>query len=387
VYHATPMLYPLTLAALVLLAAALAAALLLSVRRQRNYHHTLDSLPVGLCTVTGDHRIEFWSREMARISGVDAAQAIAAGIDGLPEPWRQLLHESLNEGSGQVIKRPAEAEEDGGGNMRWVILHSSARGTSQRAILIEDISSYQQTQDEVLHRERLASIGRLAAGVAHEIGNPVTGIACIAQNLVELDRNEEVALSAEEILKQTARISRIVDSLVQFSHSGGISQTVDFRACNLADCVDEAIHLLSLDRSAHRDSFSNRCDRELLVLADNQLLLQVFVNLLDNARSASPAEGSVSVEAQLEADTVSVFVDNAGEPIPTAILQRVFEPFFTTKDVGDGTGLGLPLVRSMIEDMGGDIDIQSPGPAGDGTRVTLRLARAQYGPELVEAAI
>ena len=373
---------PLLTATLLLSSVALGIALLLSARRRRQYRRTLDSLPVGLCTLGGDGRIQLWNQPMEIISGIHFAQASGNAVAALPQPWKDLLHESFNDRGGDVIKRPAEGSD---GGLRWVILHSSAPTANERVALVEDISSYQQSQDEVLHRERLASIGRLAAGVAHEIGNPVTGIACLAQNLAEPGDHEDVAQSAEDILRQTARISRIVDSLVQFSHSGGASQSVHRTPCNLADCVDEAIHLLSLDRDAHKADFANLCDRELLVLADNQLLLQVFVNLLDNARSASPPGNAVTIAAQVGLDAVSITVENAGEPIPADILQRIFEPFFTTKEVGDGTGLGLPLVRGMLEDMGGEIEVRSPRQSGEGTQVLLHMARAEYSESLIDS--
>ena len=373
---------PLLTATLLLSSVALGIALLLSARRRRQYRRTLDSLPVGLCTLGGDGRIQLWNQPMEIISGIHFAQASGNAVAALPQPWKDLLHESFNDRGGDVIKRPAEGSD---GSLRWVILHSSAPTANERVALVEDISSYQQSQDEVLHRERLASIGRLAAGVAHEIGNPVTGIACLAQNLAEPGDHEDVAQSAEDILRQTARISRIVDSLVQFSHSGGASQSVHCTPCNLADCVDEAIHLLSLDRDAQKADVAHLCDRELLVLADNQLLLQVFVNLLDNARSASPPGDAVTIAAQVGLDAVSITVDNAGEPIPADILQRIFEPFFTTKEVGDGTGLGLPLVRGMLEDMGGEIEVRSPRQSGEGTQVLLHMARAEYSESLIDS--
>jgi signal transduction histidine kinase len=167
---------------------------------------------------------------------------------------------------------------------------------------------------------------------------------------------------------------------VQFSHSGGQTPEVSCRPCNLADCVDEAIHLLSLDRDAPGAQFSNRCDRELLVFADQQLLLQVFINLLDNARAAAGGTGAVEIDASGHDEVVHVHVDNTGPAIDPGVLSKVFEPFFTTKDVGSGTGLGLPLVRGMVEDMGGSVELLSPCPsAGDsGARAALRLRRGHY---------
>lgn len=373
----------LLLLALLLSCAALVLALILSRRYRRQYRRTLDNLPVGLLTVDGNGTIVLWNREMATLSDIGREQASGRSIDELPAPWPEALREALDQGSSDVIKRPLAEQE--GAEVRWVILHSGAVSSGEHTVLVEDISDYQRLQDDVLHRERLASIGRLAAGVAHEIGNPVTGIACLAQNLKDGAEPEETAQSAEEILKQTNRISRIVDSLVQFSHSGGNAQTVECGPCNLADCVDEAIHLLSLDREASEGHFLNHCDRELLVTGDNQLLLQVFVNLLDNARSASPSTESIVVDAVEGDEGVTVSVDNGGDPIAPQVLEQMFEPFFTTKDVGDGTGLGLPLVRGMLKDMGGEIAIHSPRPApeGDGARAVITLASAEYDHALI----
>jgi PAS domain S-box-containing protein len=366
----------LALAATVL---ALGVVVILSRHLRRDFRRTLQELPVGLCTVNAQHEITLWNAEMAKLTGISSRTARGRRIGALPRHWRDALGEALARPEGDFIKRHLGEEDD---QPRWVIVHSSrARGNdNKRAVLVDDISDYQRLQDELLHRERLASIGRLAAGVAHEIGNPVTGIACLAQNLRDAGGDPEVTQGAEEILKQTHRISRIVNSLVQFSHSGGQTPEVSCRPCNLADCVDEAIHLLSLDRDAPGAQFSNRCDRELLVFADQQLLLQVFINLLDNARAAAGGTGAVEIDASGHDEVVHVHVDNTGPAIDPGVLSKVFEPFFTTKDVGSGTGLGLPLVRGMVEDMGGSVELLSPCPsAGDsGARAALRLRRGHY---------
>ena len=243
------------------------------------------------------------------------------------------------------------------------------------------LTEFELLEEEVLHSERLASIGRLAAGVAHEIGNPVTGIACLAQNLEYETDPQEIRYMAQDILKQTERVTRIVESLVNFSHTGSSSGQLRLVPCNLADCVDEAIHLLNLDRDASPVQFSNHCDRELLVLADSQRLLQVFVNLLSNARDACDDYGQVHIAATTNAKQVNIDVQDNGCGIPPELQSRVFEPFYTTKDPGSGTGLGLALVFSIMDDMNGTVHLTSPLAAGanPGTRVSLRLPQTRYG--------
>ena len=258
--------------------------------------------------------------------------------------------------------------------------------SEDQVIVVEDLTDNEILERELLHSERLASIGRLAAGVAHEIGNPITGIACLAQNLQEEDEIDAVPESAAEILKQTQRVTRIVESLVHFAHSG--RDAVDpssLQAVNLADCVDEAIHLLQLDLAARKVRFENRCDRELLVLAENQRLLQVFVNLLGNARDASERDGVVSVQAEEDGELLHISVTDDGTGIPEDIQGKVFEPFFTTREPGEGTGLGLSLVYSILENLGGRIALQSPVAGDRGTRFRVTLARARYADEYSQA--
>ncbi|KGE02711.1 ATP-binding protein [Pseudohaliea rubra] len=347
---------------------------------RRHYRQTLEALPVGLCSLGVDGEVLLWNRRLAELTGIAAAEAVGARWTTLAEPWHAVFAEALAAEPGTLLKR----ELAGGAPAapRWITLHCSApTADADRLLLVEDITDYQLLQDEVLHNERLASIGRLAAGVAHEIGNPITGIACLAQNLAASCDPAEVRETADDILTQTGRVSRIVESLVNFSHLGSGAGDTRLEPCNLADCVDEAISLLSLDRDARPVAFVNDCRRDTLVLADCQRLLQVFINLLGNARDASGDGAAVTVgDTATGGSAVEIHVDDCGQGIAPELLPRVFEPFFTTKEPGRGTGLGLPLVYSILEDMGGSVRIESPGPTASarGTRVTLALRAAHY---------
>jgi signal transduction histidine kinase len=236
------------------------------------------------------------------------------------------------------------------------------------------VTENQLLQQELFHSERLASIGRLAAGVAHEIGNPVTGIDCLAQNLAEEATDDGTRESAHQILRQTHRIGSILSTLVNFAHPGSSAGIVP-EQLELAPCVDEAVYLLGLDRGARFVNFRNRCPPGTAVDADGQKLLQVFVNLLSNARDASTPGGEVVIEAQRENGFVVARITDQGSGIPTEHLAKIFDPFFTTKAPGQGTGLGLALVYTIIRDMRGEITVQSPvdEASGRGTLVTLRL--------------
>jgi signal transduction histidine kinase/Na+/proline symporter len=353
---------------------------------RRRYRETLDKLPIGVCSVGADGEVLIWNRSMEQTTRIAPADVLGSLLDSLPQPWRQIITDFHDGDADSILKTEVTMGTD---QSRWISLHRTTAQSDETAtladtvILVEDVTDFERLEEELLHNERLASIGRLAAGVAHEIGNPVTGIACLAQNLEYETDPEEIRFMAQDILKQTERVTRIVESLVNFSHAGSGSGDIGLAPANLADCVDEAVHLLTLDHLARPVLFHNHCDRELVVLADSQRLLQVFVNLLSNARDACGESGDINVQATVSGELVDIEVEDYGCGIPAERHNHVFEPFYTTKDPGEGTGLGLALVFSIMDDMGGSVHITSPITAGDnpGTRVTLRLPRAYYGRE------
>ncbi|MGB2336877.1 MAG: sensor histidine kinase, partial [Alcanivorax sp.] len=217
-----------------------------------------------------------------------------------------------------------------------------------------------------------ASIGRLAAGVAHEIGNPVTAIACLAQNLDSETDAEEQLESSQQILEQTRRITRIVESLVTFSHSGGIKHSQHVPV-NIRDTVDEAVSLLLLDPDHRQQPFNNQCEPEHWVQGDPQRLLQVFINLLGNAADASADKQPVIIRCEAADEVLDVIVEDQGHGIPDELRDALFEPFVTSKPPGRGTGLGLALVYSIIEEHLGAIRVESPITEQGGTRFIIRL--------------
>lgn len=345
---------------------------------RRRYRETLDQLPIGVCSIGTDGEMLMWNAAMEDLTEVTADDVQGSLLTTLPDPWQALLADFQRSEDDTVLSAEITTDPT---DPRWVSLHKTSAADGDTVILVEDITAYERLEAELLHSERLASIGRLAAGVAHEIGNPVTGIACLAQNLEYADDPEEIALTAQDILKQTNRVTKIVESLVNFSHAGSSNESIELGPCNLADCIDEAIHLLSLDRDARQVRYTNHCDRELVVLGDSQRLLQVFVNLIGNARDACDDEGHIQVQAYTRGEHILVDVDDNGSGIPAELQNQVFDPFFTTKDPGAGTGLGLALVYSIMDDLGGSVQLTSPLQEGPhpGTRFTLKLATSSYG--------
>ncbi len=341
---------------------------------RRHHRQTLQDLPIGLCSLGRDREILMWNHAMEALTGVSLYDVIGSHVSNLPAPWRHVLDDFFDAAETHLHKQRIEID----GRARWIsLVKASPEYTNLhdgQVIVVEDITETQLLEEELVHSERLASIGRLAAGVAHEIGNPVTGIACLAQNLKYDTENSESLQAADEILKQTNRISRIVQSLVNFSHTGARGQP---EPMSLRPSIDEATHLLALNKGARPVQFINRCDAATRIVADDQRLLQIFVNLLSNARDASADDAAIIIDCAPAENLAHITITDSGSGIAKEHIDRVFEPFFTTKEPGQGTGLGLAMVYSIVEDLSGSIDIESPvAEQNCGTRIHIWLPLA-----------
>jgi len=328
----------------------------------RLYHRkTLQELPMAVCSLGPDMEILMWNHAMARLTQIPSDEVTGSYLTDIAEPWRSLLMDFSESREMHYYRREIEFES----HPHWISLHKATiegpitEGVYDQVMMLEDVTETQLLEQELVHSERLASVGRLAAGVAHEIGNPITGIACLAQNLRYDSDNPDVLDTAEQILSQTDRVTRIVQSLVGFSHTGHTAKS-EFQPVKLRDCAQEAISLLSLQKDKQQVQFINEIAPNAIVGGDTQRMIQVFINLLSNARDASPENGRVVLASSEDEYSVEITVTDEGSGIPPHIQDRILEPFFTTKEPGEGTGLGLAMVYSIVEDHGGLLDIVSP---------------------------
>lgn len=345
----------------------------------RRYHRQiLLDLPLGVCSLSNDNEVIMWNRAMEKFTEIDSADVVGSQLIDLSEPWLSLFANFIDDDASHSYKYAFELN----GQKRTVNLHKALiEKTSDLdslhegvIILLEDITETEILEAGLTHSERLASIGRLAAGVAHEIGNPITGIACLAQTIRDEYSDRELLNLAEQIVEQTDRTSTILQSLVNFAHAGTNKTQYESEIVSISECMDQAETLVSLDRKSKELNLRIECDPNARILGDSQRLLQVLINLINNARDASQANGEVLLQTLVKGEIVEIAVVDQGIGIPLAIKDRVFDPFFTTKEAGEGTGLGLSLVFSIVEDLGGDIDIISPANEGTGgTRVILRF--------------
>jgi len=258
--------------------------------------------------------------------------------------------------------------------------------------LAQAYGELKSAETRLVHSEKMASLGRLVAGVAHEINNPVS---FISNSVAPLTRRLQQAAArvpphrrgalreAEELAgimaRGAARTAAIVKDLRSFSRLGEATR----KAVDLHEGLEVTLRLLEprwRERIAvHRDYGSLP-----LVECDPGQLNQVFMNLLANACDAIAGTGHIWITTRADGDTVSVAIRDDGAGIPPDVLGRVFDPFFTTKDVGGGTGLGLAVSHAVVAAHGGRIEVESGPSAGSTFRVTLPIAAA--GPRLVQAS-
>jgi len=222
----------------------------------------------------------------------------------------------------------------------------------------------------LLQTEKLAAIGQLAAGIAHELNTPLASIAGYAEELGEIAKGADgkVVQYTGVIRSQTERCKAITQSLLNFARKSEIRvQAVDVNAV-----LREAIDYLRFKKRAPELRIETDLGDVPSVQADPGQLLQVFLSILINAADAVQGGGRITVRSRVEKG-VQVVVTDTGAGIPEENLKKVFEPFFTTKEPGQGTGLGLSLSYGIVKQMGGSIDLKSR--VGEGTEVTIALPR------------
>ena len=240
-------------------------------------------------------------------------------------------------------------------------------------IVMDDITEKVRLEDQLLQAEKLSSIGLLAAGIAHEVNTPITGISSYTQMLLQqTPAGDERKPMLEKIEKQTFRAAEIVNGLLNFARMNGS----EFTELDLNQLIRESLALLEHQLRQNRVDVLYAPDESIPKVYGNAgKLQQVFVNLFLNARDAMPTGGTLKVETAKNDSMVVVDILDSGIGIPSENLRQIYDPFFTTKSTGKGTGLGLAVTYGIIQEHGGRIFVDS-APAR-GTHFRLKLPTRQ----------
>jgi PAS domain S-box-containing protein len=328
----------------------------------------MSELPVGVCTVDDHEDVVVWNAQLERMSGLDEDDICGNPLCEIPSPWWPLFDELAHQPSGSAIEREYDLG-DRKIELRAQTAIIPGEPEEGRVFVVEDITALRQLERHVAHKDRLSSIGTLASGVAHEVGNPLTGILMVAKNLASDPGAEDAQERLGIIVDEAKRIHGIVQSLLTFSRRDETAGDL-LEAIPVARVVRAAVELAKLEMEGCLIELELSVDRPAMATSDG--LTQVLVNLLNNARQACPRGGTVYVRTRLDNGTVRVEVDDEGPGIPEELRERVFEPFFTTKPDGQGTGLGLSVSRQIVERFGGSLTHEPRAPRGSRFTVTLK---------------
>jgi PAS domain S-box-containing protein len=384
-----------------------------ALRRARAYlQDIIDSMPSILVGVDAGGRVTLWNQAAVRVRGMTAAQASGrALIELFPFLERQLGDVEAAIREGRSLRSERLLLQDGDTN-RYVdvVIYPLNSGDGAGAVVrIDDVSERVRIEETMVQTEKMLSVGGLAAGMAHEINNPLGIIAQSCQNFArrlsdEIPQNREVAdelgldlglmrtyLERRGLLRflegmqeATARASRIVADMLAYSRRSSSS----FVPTHLSELVETVLRLASHDYDVkksydfrriaiHRD-FDAPSD---LVFCDPTAIEQVLLNLFKNAAQAmstNPQQEAPRITLRLrdEGDRLRLEVEDNGPGISEEVSRRLFEPFFTTKPVGVGTGLGLAVSYFIVtEQHHGSLQVESA--PGRGARFILRLPRQE----------
>jgi two-component system NtrC family sensor kinase len=228
-----------------------------------------------------------------------------------------------------------------------------------------------RAQAELVASERLATVGRLAAGVAHEIGNPLSGLlGWVSLANTRAGGDGELGGYLREMESEVRRIDVIVRSLLDL----GRPARAELGPVQVAPLVRTAAKLVGSGPEFREVTVETRVDEGLVAMADSGRLSQVIINLLINAAQAIGGAGCIEVVGMAEEGRIRIEVLDSGPGVPTELRERIFEPFFTTKSGGKGTGLGLAVSRHLVQGMSGDIAVGESPRGGGKFTVTLPAA-------------
>lgn len=279
-----------------------------------------------------------------------------------------------------ILKQASElAHSDGAAPEQMAALFADLVGLAQQQV--EELETVRHERDkadqnlkasqaQLVQSGKMAAVGQLAAGVAHEVNNPLQIILSRVQLLMMRNQeNDPLVQDLQLIEANVKRISRIIRSLLDFArHNSGEE---DWKAVELMPLIGQTAELMRhLMDNANIDLTVNNETGESPILYGNVgEIEQVFLNLLINALQATPENGQIAVCAQMDGDDVVIRVSDTGKGIAQADLSRIFEPFFTTRENQGGTGLGLAIISGIIEKHRGRIEVESI--EGEGTTFIL----------------
>ncbi len=289
--------------------------------------------------------------------------AYVVGLRWVARPLEALIAHTERIGRGDFTKKLELRGDDELDQLAQALNDMSTRLAEQQETIVRETQNRLNTLQQLRHVDRLGTLGRMAAGIAHELGTPLNVVAGRAALIAsgKLDA-AEVINSAKTIKSEADRITSIVQRLLDFARGRKPQRTL----CELSHVVDRTVNFLAPlagKRSIHLQFEKPAIETRISV--DESQIQQVLTNLIVNAIHATKENGSITLSIDApESGWLRVRVADTGTGVPIELRERIFEPFFTTKDVGEGTGLGLSIAYGIVQEHGGRLEISDNQPQG-----------------------
>jgi len=337
----------------------------------------IQSMDSGVIALDREGVVTAWNQAATEVTGIPPEQAIGAPIRqllGAESRLAAILLTPLQDG--QTCK-DYELEHPANGSMAVLKVTTSLLRNTRNDLLgvimvLEDRTLFKRLEASLAQARRLALIGELATGIAHEVRNPLTSIKAFAQILEEeLPKEHDGREYTGIIMEEVDRLNRFADELLMFSRP----KEEQIVPVNIHTVLEQTLLLLERPAAKQGIRMEKRYDPEPPVIqASPELLKQVFLNILLNAMQATANGGSIRVTSEYRDEALLVHFDNQGNPIADEHMLRIFEPFFTTK--ATGSGLGLAISQRIVHAYGGQIQAQN---VPDGVRFTVQLPLQERG--------
>ncbi|MEE8045943.1 MAG: ATP-binding protein [Dehalococcoidia bacterium] len=334
------------------------------------------SIPQALAALDGRRRILFTNETFDRMFGVsNSGDRLANFFDpsGLKAIFKQCAITGRSVEKRELVTPANSKNEPEISYSVTVTPHSDALLKTKFLLLIDDTTEGSDREDRMIANSRLVSVGEMAAGVAHELNNPLTAVLGFSQLAMRQATDDTLKRDLESIADEAERAGRIVDNLLTFARSSDMfpeSQTL-----NITDSLQKILDLREYEcRVNNVEVVTYFGDETPLTLADAHRMEQVFMNLIGNSIHAigeSVGHGTITVGVVHDEGRIRVSITDDVPGISQANQKKVFDPFFTTKPVGKGTGLGLSICKGIVEDHGGAIRVESA--LGRGTTFVVEI--------------
>ena len=366
------------------------AELFTDAQNAKIYNETLlENLTAGVIASGADERITVFNNEAERITGIDSRKVLDRSIDFLPDAVRCALRETLQTGQGEVNREITLNTSEGTLSIRvsTSIFHGRDGSVLGALAVLTDITALKRLEFQIRRSDRLASLGTLSAGMAHEIKNPLVSIKTFAQLLPERYQDSDFRQTFSNLIgHEIDRIDSLVNQLLRFARPA----KPQLEPMHVHQILDKSLLLVG-HRLYQKDiKLTRSWDANVdTIRADADQLEQVFLNFFLNAMDAMKNGGELHIKTEIRTDEewvspltqtngesheiLRITIRDSGEGIRPEDIPHVFDPFFTTKDYG--TGLGLSVVHGIIQEHGGQIEVESELNKGTAFHILLPLVR------------